>query len=467
MAIGERDAERLRTPEPPVVAAGPRSRLAGIVSPRTLVVVYSLVVAVCVLVAAVSSSADQWRDLGLIAVLALYMLLAEFGGVALPGDMEGSVSTLGLALAITFLYPAPAVAVAVVPVTLESLHRRVPPVGLAGNVALYAFVTLASSLAIGALFGEHPPDVAPRTLLLVAAALVVVDDHLSFVWVALIGAIVRGASMRVALRRSLVPLIPFHLVSAAFTGAAAVVYVSAGLAALAILLAGLIVSARLVRVITVAEAREQQVAELAIARARLLGEALTAEERERVRLAGEIHDDALQELALAQLELREAAAGNTGALERAGRSLEAAVASLRNTLSRIVPAAEMRTGGLSTVLETMAADLCEPAGVAWAVSVEPELDDSDPTLVASMARELVTNAVKHAHASRVQVDVRRTPAGERLEVRDDGRGFEDAGATEHGHFGLTLVENRARAAGGGLEIRSTPGGGSVVAVQLG
>jgi signal transduction histidine kinase len=466
MAIEERDAPRLTALEPPLAAVEPRSRLAGIVSPRTMVVLFALIAATCVAVAAASSTAEQWRPVGLIAVLTAYMLLAEFGGVALPGNMEGSVSTLGLALAITLLDPAPAVAVAVVPVTLESLHRRVAPVGFVGNVALYAFVTLASSLAIGALFGEHPPDVAPRTLLLVAAGLVVVDDHMSFVWVALIGAIVRGASMRRAIRRSLVPLVPFHLVSASFTGAAAVVYVSAGLAALALLLAGLIVSARLVRVITVAEVREQQVAELAIARARLLGEALTAEERERVRLAGEIHDDALQELALAQLELRRATAGDGGALERVGASLDAAVRSIRGTLSRIVPAAELRAGGLSAVLETMAADLCEPAGLHWTVSVDPELDDQDHTLLASMARELVNNSVKHAHASHVEIEVRSTAAGVRLEVRDDGRGFRDTGPAERGHFGLTLVENRARAAGGRLEIGSLPGEGSLVAVEL-
>jgi signal transduction histidine kinase len=351
-------------------------------------------------------------------------------------------------------------------VTLESVHRRVSLVGLTSNVALYAFLTIASSLALGALFGGPPPSLSPRNLLFVAAALVLVDDHLSFVWVAFLSAIIRGTSMRRAIRRSLVPLEPYHLVSAAFTGAAAVVYLSAGLTALAVLLGGLIVSARLVRVITVAEAREQQVAELALARARLLAEALTAEERERVRLAGEIHDDALQELALAQLELRQAVAGDPSALNRIGASLDAAIKAIRGTLSRIVPAAELRAGGLSAVLETMAADLCEPAGLDWNVSVEPELDDDDPTLLASMARELVNNAVKHAHASRVEIDVRRTAAGVRLEVRDDGRGFDDAGAPRHGHFGLALVENRARAAGGRLQISSMAGEGSLVVVEL-
>jgi two-component system NarL family sensor kinase len=205
------------------------------------------------------------------------------------------------------------------------------------------------------------------------------------------------------------------------------------------------------------------VAELAVGRARLLGEALTAEERERVRLAGEIHDDALQELAVARLELDSA---RPGAVERARRSLAAADAALRATLARVVPAPEMRVGGLSAVLETMAAHLCEPAGPAWSVEVDPSLNREDPTLVASIARELVTNAVKHAAAAHVEVSAWRTASGLRLEVRDDGRGFDPAAAPASGHVGLTLVENRARAADGTLTIRSAIGEGTLVTVDL-
>lgn len=115
----------------------------------------------------------------------------------------------------------------------------------------------------------------------------------------------------------------------------------------------------------------------------------------------------------------------------------------------------------------MAADLCEPVGLAWTVHVDSVLDREDPTLVASIARELVNSAVKHAGASRVDIGVHCATAGSRLEVRDDGRGFCDTGPAERNHFGLVLVENRARAAGGGLEIGPAAGGGAVVAVRLG
>jgi signal transduction histidine kinase len=394
-----------------------------------------------------------------VLVLFAYTVGAEFGAVAFRAGVVLSVSNFGVALSIAFLGPAPALAIAVVPLALESIHRRIPPVGVAGNVAMYGVLAVGGSLAVGAALG-HPPAVSPRTLLFVVAGLALLAEYSTYAYVGFLQAVILHQSMRRTFRQTLWPLVPFHLVIAAMTGAAAVVYASAGLAALTVLLAALLASARLIQIAAMADMRGQQVADLAVARARLLGEALTAEERERVRLASEIHDDALQQLAVARLELR------GGSVERAERSLDAADAALRGTLARVVPAAEALGGGLSVALERVAAELCDGAGLAWAVDVDPELDGEDPTLVVSIARELITNAVKHAAASRVEVSVARTGTGVRLEVRDDGRGFAGAHAAERGHFGLALVENRARATGGGLEVLPGAGGGSVVAVEL-
>jgi signal transduction histidine kinase len=441
------------------VQTGPPSRLGGAISARTFTAINTALAVACVVVAVAASSADDWRPVGLVLVLFAYTVVAEFGAVAFSAGVEVTVSNFGVALGIAFLGPAPALVIAVVPLALESIHRRIPPAGVAGNVAVYAVLAVAGSLGVGAWLG-HPPDVSPRTLLFVVAGLALVAEYVTHLYVGLLQAVILHQSMRRTFRQTLWPLVPFHLVSAALTGAAAVVYVSAGLAALTVLLVALLVSARLIRTAAVADVRRQQVADLAVARARLLGEALTAEERERVRLASEIHDDALQQLAVARLELR------GGSVDQAQQSLDAADAALRGTLARVVPAAEALGGGLSVGLERVAADLCDSAALAWTVRVDPALDGEDPTLVVSIARELVTNAVKHAAASRVEVSAEPTSAGVRLEVRDDGRGFAGSQAAERGHFGLALVENRARATGGGLDIRPAAGGGSVVAVEL-
>jgi len=100
------------------------------------------------------------------------------------------------------------------------------------------------------------------------------------------------------------------------------------------------------------------------------------------------------------------------------------------------------------------------------VVVDPLVADTERTLVCSLAREFVTNAVKHAQASRVEIRVSADGERVQLRVRDDGRGFDAAQTRTAGHVGLALVENRARAADGRLDIESAPGRGTVASVEV-
>ena len=89
----------------------------------------------------------------------------------------------------------------------------------------------------------------------------------------------------------------------------------------------------------------------------------------------------------------------------------------------------------------------------------------DDPLVYRAAREALRNVAQHAQASRVDVSV----SGGRLEVRDDGRGFdaaERARRREEGHVGLSLLEDLVRRAGGTLEVRSEPGAGTTVVMEV-
>jgi signal transduction histidine kinase len=419
--------------------ADPPSRLAGALSPSALTAINVAVTVACLAIAALASDAGDWRPLDLLLIVAVFTTVAEFGAVWFPREIAGSLASVGLAVAMTFLGPLPAVVIGVLAVGIESLYRRIPAVRLLANVANYALWTTAGSLAIGAALGGYPPRADAGTLLFAVIVLAFANDMASFAYVCILHAISMGRSVRRSVRSTLLPLLAYHVVTAAFTGAAAVVYVAAGAGALAAVLALLLLASRLMRAVALAQEREQQVAELAMGRARLLAEALTTEERERVRLAGEIHDDALQELAVAQLELRDAGA-DPAALERARRSVDAGVAAIRSTLSRIVPAVELRSTALHDALAALAADLCEPAGLAWEVAVAPAADTHDRTLVCSLARELVTNVVKHAGASRVGIRVEAAGEGVRLEVSDDGRGFGSHGTPPRaGHLGLALV----------------------------
>jgi signal transduction histidine kinase len=86
-----------------------------------------------------------------------------------------------------------------------------------------------------------------------------------------------------------------------------------------------------------------------------------------------------------------------------------------------------------------------------------------------IGREAVANAVKHADARHIDIEVEFAAAELILRLRDDGRGFTDTegeAARRSGHFGLTGMRERARRAGGSCEVRPGPNGGTVVDLRM-
>ena len=81
-----------------------------------------------------------------------------------------------------------------------------------------------------------------------------------------------------------------------------------------------------------------------------------------------------------------------------------------------------------------------------------------------IVREGVTNAVRHAHASDITVEL-TAERGIRLTIADNGIGFDPA-TVSRGGFGLRSMRERARAAGGDLEYSSRPGAGTQIEVML-
>ena len=86
-----------------------------------------------------------------------------------------------------------------------------------------------------------------------------------------------------------------------------------------------------------------------------------------------------------------------------------------------------------------------------------------------IGREAIVNVVRHAQASRMEIDLDFRANAFHLEVRDNGLGVgpdEAAEARKRGHFGLSSIQNRASLMGGSCEIRRRPGGGTIVALEL-
>ncbi|HWF35304.1 MAG TPA: GAF domain-containing sensor histidine kinase [Solirubrobacteraceae bacterium] len=195
---------------------------------------------------------------------------------------------------------------------------------------------------------------------------------------------------------------------------------------------------------------------------------------ERRRFARELHDQTLQGLGglrmmLASAVRREDADATHAALREVMHEMDREIDKLRSFITHLRPAA-LDELGLRPALETLltrhsddglriVADLDLPDPQETDVRMDPELE----TAVYRIVQEGLTNVVEHARASTVRVGVRSAEDGVRIELEDDGVGF-DAG-TASGGFGLTGMRERAYLLSGSLEIESGAAG-TLVKVQL-
>jgi two-component system, NarL family, sensor kinase len=212
-------------------------------------------------------------------------------------------------------------------------------------------------------------------------------------------------------------------------------------------------------------------------RERLLASAIEASDQERRRIASDLHDGVVQDLAgvafglapLAEDADRRGAHDDAGVLRGAMARLRQGVRDLRTLLVEIHPP-NLASAGLEAALSDLLSPL-EAGGVATELYVEGRAagDGTDP-LVYRVAREALRNVQAHAGAASVRVEVRRpAPGATRLIVADDGRGFspderERRGA--EGHLGLSLLSDLVEQAHGRLDVRSTPGKGTTVELQV-
>jgi signal transduction histidine kinase len=208
----------------------------------------------------------------------------------------------------------------------------------------------------------------------------------------------------------------------------------------------------------------------------LLQHAVDSSSAERRRIAGDLHDGVVQDLAGLSFSL-EAAAERTGSngdgsamLRRGAEQARDTVRALRSLLVEIYPP-RLREAGLKPAL----ADLLAPAarqGIATHLDV-PEALDLDPereALVFRVAQEAVRNACKHAEANRIDVRVSDSDDCTELEVEDNGRGLPAglrADGAPEGHFGLRLLGDLTAAAGATLDIDSELGAGTRIRVRIG
>jgi PAS domain S-box-containing protein len=208
--------------------------------------------------------------------------------------------------------------------------------------------------------------------------------------------------------------------------------------------------------------RKAAEAELRASRARIV----EAADGARQRLERDLHDGAQQRLVELALDLRLARARLDDDPERAHDLLDAALADLGEAtrelreLARGIHPAALTEGGLRPALEALAARSSVPLRLV-AVPVARLAAPVEATAYFTVAEGL-TNAARHAAATRVEVEAARLNGRLRVEVRDDGGG----GADPAGGSGLRGLADRAVALDGGLEVISRRGGGTVLRLEL-
>ena len=206
----------------------------------------------------------------------------------------------------------------------------------------------------------------------------------------------------------------------------------------------------------------------------LLQRAVEASADERRRIAADLHDGPVQELAGISYSLSAAAeAGGADAtratLRDAAASTRGAMRQLRSLLVEIHPP-NLRASGIEAALNDLLAPLtADGVEATLAVTAGIDLSEDDERLVYRAAAEAIRNVQRHAKATRVDVALAGEGDHVRLTVRDDGVGFTEAQRQERrdeGHVGLSLLSELAARAEADVEVRSTPGSGTTFALEL-
>lgn len=207
-------------------------------------------------------------------------------------------------------------------------------------------------------------------------------------------------------------------------------------------------------------------------RERLLVAAIDASAAERRRIARDLHDGVVQDLAGTAFSVSAVArdpatpAEARSTLDRAAGSLRAGLRSLRSLLVEIHPP-DLRAEGLSAALVDLTAPATS-AGMSASVEVRGVDGTPDPTvaLVWRVAQEAVRNAIRHAEADHLWVTVQGQGPALVLDVVDDGVGFDPTAVADPAHYGLRGLTSLVEDAGGRLTVRSAPGRGTTVHMEV-
>lgn len=215
------------------------------------------------------------------------------------------------------------------------------------------------------------------------------------------------------------------------------------------------------------------------ARSELLKKVISAQEEERERIARELHDEMAQSLTALIMGL--------GRLEQAVPQMPPATASLIESVKAFASRALADTRrlildlrppvlddlGLVPAVRTLAETRLEEQGITVSINAEGVDDNLPPHLKITIFRvlqEALSNCARHSQANSVRISIQSAPNQFRAVVQDDGIGFDPSRVRQRTGaataVGLLGMKERARLLGGSLEIRSSPGRGTTIVLDI-
>lgn len=201
---------------------------------------------------------------------------------------------------------------------------------------------------------------------------------------------------------------------------------------------------------------------------------LSIQEEDRQRIARDLHDTSLQNLAhlihkieLSSLYIDEDAIKAKLELSIVNNVLKKTIDEIRNTIFDLRPMT-FDDFGLKTALERLIDNIRENQGYMIETDIEEVSCEKNVVLVSvyRVVQECLNNIVKHAEASKIIFSCKNRDNKCVIVIEDDGKGFDMEKSPEGKHFGLSLMKERIRLVNGKIEISSKPAEGTRTRIEV-
>ncbi len=192
-------------------------------------------------------------------------------------------------------------------------------------------------------------------------------------------------------------------------------------------------------------------------------------ERERDRIAMDLHDGIMQDIYAATLSLELAldeSERNAPVIERVIDQLHDVVRNIRSTIFELRP--REFGGNLVEAVTNLTNEFGQNSQIGTALDVRGDAPVGLETALAvyNITHESLSNIQRHARAHQVSITLELSDGSGRLEVVDDGVGFDPTADRSQSHRGLRNMHARARSVGAELELQSAPGKGTRLQVRF-